>query len=79
MAIVYPGLKENVFHFNPGDVVTVKNGEVTYLKQRSSFVQMLEDDQQDLRFSPVNIGDQLIDDNSDTARFSLMRYNNSNG
>nr|WP_293104278.1 MBL fold metallo-hydrolase [Moorena sp. SIO3I6] len=65
VAIVCPGLKENVFPLNPGDVVNVKNGEVSYMKQRSSFVQMLEDDQQDLRFSPVNIGDQLIDDNPD--------------
>ncbi|NEQ16851.1 MAG: MBL fold metallo-hydrolase [Moorea sp. SIO3E2] len=73
IAIVYPGLKENIFHFNPGDVVNVKNGEVSYMKQRSSFVQMLEDDQQDLRFSPVNIGDKLIDDNSDNYDLEEMK------
>ncbi|NEO11625.1 MULTISPECIES: MBL fold metallo-hydrolase [unclassified Moorena] len=73
VAIVCPDVGENVFPFNPGDVVTLKNGDVSYMKQKSSFVQMVEDDRYDLRFSPTNTGDCLIDDNSDNYDLEEMK------
>ncbi|NEO79039.1 MBL fold metallo-hydrolase [Moorena sp. SIO4G3] len=73
VAIVCPEIGENIFPFNPGDVVTFKNGELSYMKQKSSFVQMVEDDRYDLRFSPSNIGDCLIDDNPDDYDLSEMK------
>lgn len=73
VAIVYPEVGENIFPFNPGDVVNFNNGEVSYMKQKSTFVQMLEDDRQDLRFSPANLGDRLIDDNPDQYDLAEMK------
>jgi len=63
--IAYPEVRENVFAFDPGDIIAFKNGEFSYLKQMCQFVKMIEDDRASLDFSPTDVGNNLIDSNPD--------------
>ncbi|WP_019503698.1 MBL fold metallo-hydrolase [Pleurocapsa sp. PCC 7319] len=58
-----PEISQQVFAFNPGDVVTIEQGQCDRLPQHSDFVNMVEDDLDSLNFCPVNVDSRLIDDN----------------
>ncbi len=58
-----PEIAKQVFAFNPGDIVTIQQGECNHLPQQSEFVNMVEDDRESLSFCPVNVDSRLIDDN----------------
>jgi UDP-MurNAc hydroxylase len=60
---ICPEIAEQVFAFDPGDVIKIDNGEYTHLPQHSDFVRMVEDDRHSLNFYPVNINSRLVDDN----------------
>ncbi|MEH1770619.1 MBL fold metallo-hydrolase [Nostoc sp.] len=60
----YPTIKDQLFTLDPGDVIALNNGEVSYSPQESPFVKKLGNDQDSsLYFSPVNTDSKLIDDN----------------
>ncbi|MDZ8106196.1 MAG: MBL fold metallo-hydrolase [Nostoc sp. DedQUE12a] len=69
----YPNIKGRVFPFDPGDVITLNKGEVSYSPQKSSFVKKLASDRDSLYFSPVNIDSKLIDDNPDGYEIEEMK------
>ncbi|MCW5315528.1 MBL fold metallo-hydrolase [Nostoc sp. KVJ3] len=69
----YPTIGDRIFTFDPGDVITLKNGEVSYSSQKSSFVKKLADDYDSLYFSPVNIDSKLIDDNPEEYDIEEMK------
>ena len=58
-----PEIADQVFTFEPGDVITIDQGECSYLSQNSDFVNMVEDDRHILDFCPVNVDSRLVDDN----------------
>jgi hypothetical protein len=71
--MVYPEIEENVFAFDPGDIIAFKNGEFSHLKEMCQFVKKVEDDRDSLVFSPINVGNNLIDDNPDNYNLDEMR------
>lgn len=71
--IIYPEIENNVFALDPGDILTLQNGEFSYIPASSEFVKKLEDDRDELYFSPVNVGNNLIDDNSNNYSLDEMR------
>ncbi|GEM_PF-236378 len=71
--IVCPEIRNNVFALDPGDVLVVQNGEFSYMPAKSQFVKKLEDDQDELYFSPVNLNNSLIDDSSNDHNLDEMR------
>lgn len=62
-----------VFAFDPGDLITLNQGEVSYRSQKSDLVQTLPEDKNLLTFSPVNIDGQLVDDNRDGYDLEEMK------
>ena len=58
-----PEIGDNVFSFDPADTVEFCQGEFNYQSQECEFVEKLEDNRADLDFSPVNIGNHLVDPN----------------
>jgi hypothetical protein len=70
---VYPEIGENVFAFDPGDIIAFKNSEFSHIKEMCQFVKKVEDDRKSLDFSPVNVGNNLTDDNSDNYDIEQMR------
>lgn len=73
VTMVYPEIGENVFAFDPGDILAFKNGEFSHLKEMCQFVKKLEDDRESLDFSPIKVGNNLIDDNPDNYNLNEMR------
>jgi UDP-MurNAc hydroxylase len=71
--MVYPEIGENVFAFEPGDIIAFKNGEFSHLQEMCQFVKKVEDDRESLDFSPINVGNNLIDDNPDNYNLDEMR------
>jgi hypothetical protein len=69
----YPTIGDQIFTLDPGDVIALKNGEVSYLPQKSSFVKKLADDRDSLYFSPINIDSKLIDNNPEGYDIEEMR------
>ncbi|MCW5315527.1 MBL fold metallo-hydrolase [Nostoc sp. KVJ3] len=69
----YPTIGDQIFTFDPGDVITLNNGEVSYSPQKSTFVKKLADDSDSLYFSPVNTDSKLIDDNPEGYDIEEMR------
>ena len=71
--IVCPEIGNKVFALDPGDVLDFQNGKFSYMPARSQFVKKLEDDRDELYFSPVNLNNSLIDDNSNNYNLDEMR------
>lgn len=71
--IVCPEVGNNVFALDPGDVLNFQNGEFNYMPASSEFVKKLEDNRDELYFSPVNVESNLIDDNVDNYNIEEVR------
>ncbi|MGK7879836.1 MAG: MBL fold metallo-hydrolase [Crocosphaera sp.] len=71
--IICPDLKNNVFALDPGDVIAFQNGDFNYMPGSSEFVKKLADDRDELYFSPVNVNNNLIDDNPDNYNLDEVR------
>lgn len=69
---VCPNLGENIFPFNPGDFVEFNQREFQYIPGGCDYVQMIEDDKDYIDFSPVNCGNNLVDNNPDNYDIQLM-------
>lgn len=70
--MVYPEIGENVFAFDPGDIIAFKNGEFRHLKEMCQFVKKVEDDRESLVFSPIKVGNNLVDHNLDNYALDEM-------
>lgn len=68
-----PYIGENIFIFDPGDIITLENGEVNYSSQASSFVKKVMDDSDSIYFSPVTTDGTLVDDNPEQYDIEEMR------
>jgi hypothetical protein len=71
--MVCPEIGENVFAFDPGDILTFKNGEISHIKEICQFVKKVKDDRESLDFSPVKVGSKLIDDNPDNYNLDEIK------
>lgn len=69
---VCPAIGNNVFALDPGDVFTIDNGEFNHLQAKCEFVIKATNDSEEIDFSPVNIGNRLIDVNPDHYNFDEM-------
>ncbi len=69
---VCPAIGNNVFALDPGDVFTIDNGEFNHLQAKSEFVNKGTHDGGEIDFSPVNIGNQLVDLNPDNYDLDEM-------
>jgi UDP-MurNAc hydroxylase len=70
---VCPHIGNNVFALDPGDVLTINNGEFNHLQGKCEFVNTGTDDDEEIDFSPVNIGNKLIDLNLDNYNIDEMK------
>lgn len=70
---VYPEIGENVFTLDPGDILVLNKGNLKQLKQMCNFVKILADDTDILDFSPVKVGNDIIDENLDHYNIHEMR------
>lgn len=73
VSYICPGLGENIFVLNPGDVLTFSNGEFHHLPASCDYVRTVEDDRADLEFAPVKFGDNLKDNNPYNYDIESMR------
>ncbi|MGB5631319.1 MAG: MBL fold metallo-hydrolase [Waterburya sp.] len=71
--IVCPEVGKNVFALDPGDILDLQNGKFSYMPAKSQFVKKLKDDRDELYFSPVNLNNSLIDDNSHNYDLDEMK------
>lgn len=71
--IVCPEIRENIFELDPGDTLSFSNGEFEYIRGGCQFVNKLNEQEDELDFSPVNIGNTIIDDNLDGYDINDMR------
>lgn len=69
---IYPQIGENVFPLDPGDILVFNNGKFKQLIGRCDFVKKLVDDREILDFSPVKIGNDIIDENPDNYNIHEM-------
>ncbi|NEQ68257.1 MAG: MBL fold metallo-hydrolase [Symploca sp. SIO2D2] len=70
---ICPYLENLVFSLNPGDSIEFTPSKVIYDKGSCEFVRMIKDDRDELNFSPVTVGNKLIDHNSDNYDLVLMK------
>lgn len=66
-------MKDDVFVLDPGDILTINNGKFSKSEGNCPFVNKLEESRENLDFSPVNIGNNLIDNNSDNYSLDDMK------
>lgn len=71
--IVCSEVGNNVFALDPGDVLDFQNGEFSYMPAKSEFVKKLENDRDELYFSPVNLDNKLINDSSNDYVLDEMK------
>jgi UDP-MurNAc hydroxylase len=69
---VFPELAQQIFPIDPGDILTFDRGQYDYQQGKSDYARMLVDDRECLDFSPVTIGNTLIDANPDNYSLSEM-------
>ncbi|NMG07820.1 MBL fold metallo-hydrolase [Brasilonema sp. UFV-L1] len=68
-----PEIGNNVFPLYPGDVLTFDGGEFSHLKGKCPFVHKISDNREDLDFSPVRVGNEMIDNNPDNYHLDEMK------
>lgn len=71
--IACPELGNNVFPLDPGDVLTFEGGEFSHLQGKCPFVQKISDRREQLDFSPVRVGNEMIDHNPDHYPLDAMK------
>jgi UDP-MurNAc hydroxylase len=69
----FPELAENIFQIDPGDILTFDGGEYHCMKGKSDYATMLIDNRESLDFSPVMLGNTLIDSNPENYSLEKMR------
>ncbi len=69
---VCPSVKNNVFPFEPSDKVEFNHNQFIYTPSGCEFVKKIKDDREELDFSPVNVGNSLVDTNPDNYNLSVM-------
>lgn len=69
---VCPEIGDNVFSLEPSDTLEFFQGEFNYRSQGSEFVKKMQDNRADLDFSPVNVGNSLVDPNPDNYDSQIM-------
>ncbi|MDJ0799788.1 MAG: MBL fold metallo-hydrolase [Calothrix sp. MO_167.B12] len=67
-----PELGDNIFALDPGDTVEFNNGKFNYLAGGCEFVKKIVDDRDELDFSPVKVGNGIVDQNPDNYDVELM-------
>jgi hypothetical protein len=73
VSYVCPGLGQNIFALNPGDILTFSNGIFHYLAASCDYVKTVEDDRASLEFAPVKIGADLKDKNIESYDIESMK------
>jgi hypothetical protein len=71
--IVCSEIGENIFELDPGDTLCLQKGEFQYIQGDSPLVRKLDEQRNNLDFSPVNIGNSIIDDNRDGYDYNEMK------
>jgi UDP-MurNAc hydroxylase len=69
----FPELAENIFPIDPGDILRFNRGEYHYMRGKSDYAQMLIDNRESLDFTPVTLGNTLIDSNPENYNLEDMR------
>lgn len=71
--IACPEIGENIFALDPGDILNFEHGEFNLLTGQCKFVQKVSDQRADLDFSPVRVGNEMIDGNPDNYALDDMQ------
>jgi UDP-MurNAc hydroxylase len=70
---ICPEIGDQIFALDPGDIININDGQLTYQKSSSGFVDKIVDDRQELCFLPTNVGFRLNDQNPDKYDLDAMR------
>jgi UDP-MurNAc hydroxylase len=73
LKIAFPEMGDNIFPLDPGDTFTFDRGEYHHLVGSCQYVNQVIDDRECLDFSPVNVGNPLVDSNAEKYNLELMR------
>ena len=73
LQVAFPNLKDNIFEFDPGDVISFDRGKYKLLQQASPYAQMTADDRKVVDFAPVVAGNPLVDRNPEKYDGDLMQ------
>lgn len=71
-----PQIGENIFALDPGDVLAFEHDTFNHLKGQCNFVNRISDqrdEREDLDFSPVRVGNPMIDVNADNYSLNDMK------
>jgi hypothetical protein len=68
VSVLCPRLQGNIYQLDPGDVLSLHGPEVAVHPDASSFVRKIGGDREELDFSPVTIGGDLVDHGLPDAR-----------
>ena len=66
-------LENNIFEFDPGDIMSCDEGAYSISKQASPYAQMTVDDRETVDFAPVIAGNRLVDRLEDTEDCRRVR------
>mgnify|MGYP001794131889 CR=1 FL=1 len=72
----FPSLINNIFEFDPGDIVEFNSNNCAVIKQASAYSQMTVDDRELVDFAPVVAGNDLVDRALD-SRYSKKKARNA--
>ncbi|MBR8834876.1 MAG: MBL fold metallo-hydrolase [Stigonema ocellatum SAG 48.90 = DSM 106950] len=73
LKVAFPEIGDNIFTLDPGDNFTFNHGEYNHLAESGQYVNKIVDDRECLEFSPVNVGNGLVDSNPEKYDLASMR------
>ncbi len=73
LKIAFPEIGDNIFTLDPGDNFTLDRGEYHHFAESCDYVNKIVDDRECLEFSPVNVGNILVDSNPEKYDLESMR------
>lgn len=68
-----PELAENIITLDPGDSLSLNQGKYNYQAEACEYAKMMVDDRDCLDFSPVQIGNPIIDTNPENYDLNVLR------
>ncbi|ARV58830.1 hypothetical protein BZZ01_09435 [Nostocales cyanobacterium HT-58-2] len=73
LKVAFPEIGDNIFTLDPGDTFTFNHGKYHQLAENCQYVNKIVDDRECLEFSPVNVGNGLVDSNPEKYDLASMR------
>ena len=70
----FPSIGDQLFTFNPGDIIQLEGGVCTHHPASCDFARMMVDDRDCLDYDPVNVGNPLVDSNPERYDSEMLSH-----